>query len=298
MTDRHTFSIPLCPLFSFGEVISFLDRGYDECLYRVSEGKVYRLIDINGSNTLITLSTQRKELKVEITKDKIANEDTVAVENYVRDWFDMERDIEPFYKLLENNTAIKHFTIEYSGARLVGIPDLYEALCWAIIGQQINLTFAHKVKRKFVENYGGSTEVDGEVYYTFPSPDEVLRADRQSLIDMQFSRQKIDYIRNVSQAFVDGTLSKSILKDCTTKEERMALLTKIKGVGVWTANYVLMKSLRDPSCITYGDSGLNKALHLIFKTEKRPSIEVVDAIFSEFKGWESYLNFYLWKSLS
>ena len=111
------------------------------------------------------------------------------------------------------------------------------------------------------------------------------------------SLQKINYSINLSNAFLKGEVSKSILLNCENQEERILKLTSIKGIGIWSANYVLMKSLRDKSCITYGDSGLNKAIHTIFNTEKRPSKETVDTVFKEFKDWESYLNFYLWKSL-
>ncbi|MCF6297450.1 MAG: hypothetical protein L3J08_05640 [Flavobacteriaceae bacterium] len=82
------------------------------------------------------------------------------------------------------------------------------------------------------------------------------------------------------------------------KTERIEQLTKIKGIEIWSANYVLMKSIKDMSCITYGDSELNKVIHTIFKTTKKPKKEEIDAIFKDFKNWESYLNFYLWKYLN
>ena len=115
---------------------------------------------------------------------------------------------------------------------------------------------------------------------------------------MKFSRQKIDYLKNVSNAFVENQISKEILHNLKSKEERIKKLTEIKGIGVWSANYVLMKTIRDTSCITYGDSGLNKAIHTIFKTEKKPTKDEIDNVFKDFKNWESYLNFYLWKSLN
>ena len=59
-----------------------------------------------------------------------------------------------------------------------------------------------------------------------------------------------------------------------------------------------MKTVRDMTCITYGDSGLNKALYTIFNTDKKPTKEEIELIFKDFKNWESYLNFYLWKSLN
>ncbi len=60
------------------------------------------------------------------------------------DWFDLERDLAGFYQLLNSHKQTKNFPKDYHGLRLMGIVDLFEALSWCVIGQQINLTFAHK----------------------------------------------------------------------------------------------------------------------------------------------------------
>jgi DNA-3-methyladenine glycosylase II len=244
------------------------------------------------------VSQEKDNLKVELTKNNISTSDLQEAKDYVITWFDMSRNIAPFYTLLKNHNKLYFLAKDYFGSRIITIPNLFEAICWAIIGQQINLTFAYKLKRLLVEKYGEKEIFDNQIYYSFPSPEQLIQADRNDLIMMKFSRQKIDYLKNISQAFLDKKISKSILLDCDNKEAKIAKLIAIKGIGVWSANYALMKSLGEMSCITYGDSGLNKAIHIIFNTEKKPSKETIDLIFKYFEGWESYLNFYLWKSLS
>ena len=59
---------------------------------------------------------------------------------------------------------------EYNSLRIMAIPDLFEAVCWSIIGQQINLTFAYKLKRKFTEVYGTKLTFEGINYHLFPKP--------------------------------------------------------------------------------------------------------------------------------
>jgi DNA-3-methyladenine glycosylase II len=207
------------------------------------------------------------------------------------------RDLKPFYLKLESHKQTKNFSEKYHGLRLMGIVDLFEALCWCVIGQQINLTFAHKIKTRLVLRYGDSIQLNGESYYCFPTPEKLKAIDRQELVDMQFSKQKINYVINIAQAFCEGQLNKSELLKLD-KAAQMKQLTVIKGIGPWTANYVSMKCLRDMTCIAYGDTGLSSSLHTHFATDKKPSYEVIDEIFKDYKGWESYLNFYLWRSLS
>lgn len=288
---------PLPNNFSFSACLQFFNRGYAECLYSVDETSVKRLIRMTTGMSLIEVTATNKALEVSINKNNISQQDKDEVMAYVVDWFDLDRDLAPFYQMLQKHNQTQAFPEDYFGLRLMGIVDLFEALCWCVIGQQINLTFAHKMKTRLVHRYGDKV-VDGEnTHYCFPSPQTLLKADREELVAMQFSKQKINYIYNISQAFCSGELNRNELLQLT-KPEQMEKLLAIKGIGPWTANYVSMKSLRDMTCIAYGDTGLSSSLHTHFNTEKKPDKATIDKIFKPFAGWESYLNFYLWRSLS
>ena len=284
--------------FSFEKCLHFLNRGYAECLYSVDKYKVRRLIRLSSSQLIfLEVASEDNYLLIHIHSDNINPAECDEVQSYVIDWFDLDRDISGFYELLKTQKQTKRFPEIYFGLRLMGIVDLFEALCWCVIGQQINLTFAHKIKTRLVHKYGEKHINGNETFYCFPSPEKLLQADRKELVDMQFSKQKINYIYNISQAFCEGYLNKKDLIGLN-KAEQMKKLTAIKGIGPWTANYVCMKSLRDMTCIAYGDTGLSLSLHMHFETVKKPSYDVIDKIFKPYAGWESYLNFYLWKSLS
>ena len=298
MKEFRKFKISIPKYFSFKETLSFLDRGFDECLYNLTENTVSRLINLSDGKGIIKVYQNQEHLEIELQKSSISEYNLQEVKDYVTEWFDLNRNIEPFYKLLKNHLLLSNLSIKYSGSRIISIPNIFEAICWAIIGQQINLTFAYKLKRLLVEKYGEKKIINNQIYLTFPTPENLATASRNDLITMKFSRQKIDYLMNISNAFIDNQISKEILYNCKNKDERIEKLTAIKGIGIWSANYVLMKSIRDTSCITYGDSGLNKAIHRIFKTEKKPTKDEIDTVFKNFKNWESYLNFYLWKSLN
>ncbi|HZE83576.1 MAG TPA: DNA glycosylase, partial [Puia sp.] len=218
--------------------------------------------------------------------------------NYIIDWFDLGRDIDPFYTLLKKDKRLAYMVEEYKGLRLIGIVDLFEALCWSVIGQQINLQFAYKTKRRLVERYGSRIEYGGKNYYLFPTPGQLAAATMEELKGMQFSQNKARYLIGLGEVFAKGDLSKEQLIAIDGLEERRKALTDLKGVGIWTANYSLMKSLRDPTCIPHGDVGLLNALagHAIIK--ERSEEQKIEKLFSKFPGWESYLVFYLWRSLA
>ncbi|VAW39293.1 DNA-3-methyladenine glycosylase II [hydrothermal vent metagenome] len=282
--------------FSFNRCLEFLNRGYAECLYMVSEHAVKRMIRLTSGFALIEVSADMQYLLIRIDKAEITHSDTKECYDYVIDWFDLDRDISGFYQLLEKYAETENFPKKYYGLRLIGIVDLFEALCWCVIGQQINLNFAHKIKTRLVHKYGNKILAGDQAYYAFPAPQALLNATPEELALMQFSRQKINYIHNIATVFCANELNKSSLLTLS-KTEQMDQMLAIKGVGPWTANYVSMKSLRNMNCITYGDTGLSSALHKHFNTAKKPDDNTINKIFRPFAGWESYLNFYLWRSL-
>jgi len=220
MKEFRKIKISIPKYFSFKETLSFLDRGFDECLYNLTENTVSRLINLSDGKGIIKVYQNEEHLEIELQKSSISEYNLQEVKDYVTEWFDLNRNIEPFYKLLKNHLLLSNLAIKYSGSRIISIPNLFEAICWAIIGQQINLTFAYKLKRLLVEKYGEKEVVDNQIYLSFPTPEILSKANRNDLIEMKFSRQKIDYLMNISTAFIDNQISKEILHTCKSKEER------------------------------------------------------------------------------
>jgi len=290
--------LPQPPLFSFSECRWFLDRGYDECLHRFEGDTIVKTVRIDGAPLVFAMRSQGKHLVIEILHGAPGAKTREQLRSWISGWLDLGRNLQPFYAQLKAHPRLAWMAKDFRGLRLIGIPDLYESLCWSIIGQQINLAFAYKLKRRFVENYGESIRVNGTRHLIFPLPERVMRARVEDLQQLQFSRQKIEYLINVSRLIHEGRLSKARLEALPTAEEKHQFLTGIKGIGTWTANYTLMKTLNDTSAIPHGDAGLLNALlkHKLIKDKKDKA--GIEKTFRHFKGWEAYLTFYLWRSLA
>lgn len=297
-TQSNTISLPVPKIFSFSECLHFLDRGYDDCLYSIEDEVVKKPLRINGEEVLLKISRSRGGLEVKLNARDYNQQLVEKAAKYVTEWFDLERSLQPFYDLLRRHNQLSWMSKRFYGLRLMGIPDLFEALCWCVVGQQINLTFAHKLKRRLVERYGTFITCEGQRHYLFPEPEVLAQCTVDKLREMQFSRRKSEYIIGIAQQFAEGKLEKASLKNLSDRQQKLDRLTDIRGVGEWTANYVLMKSLQDSCCITYGDTGLQSAVSTILELNQKPSRKEVEKLFAPFAGWETYLNIYLWRTLS
>lgn len=290
--------IPVSGLFSMEECLWFLSRDFDDCMYKVYEDRVRRGFKSSSGIMVVDIYLMPDELVLEWLNVLPSAQDIKAVVEFVSDWLDLNTDLTLFYKILATDKRISYMAKEYSGLRFIGMPDFFEALTWCIIGQQINLSFAYKIKRRLVEQYGEFTFYDGQKYYVFPTAERLAHANISDLRSLQFSEKKAQYLITIAQAFSNGTLSKELLQGLPDLENRIKFLTGIRGIGRWTANYALMKSLKEPTCIPYGDAGLLNALvnHKIIKT--KDDKVAIERFLKSFAGWESYLVFYLWRTLS
>lgn len=296
--ENKKVEIPVSGLFSKSECLWFLSRDFDDCMYSVYQDRVRRGFSSGNGIMVVDIYLMADKLILEWLNVSPSDQEITTVTKFVSEWFDLNTDLTPFYKTLTADKRISYMAQEFSGLRFIGMPDFFEALAWGIIGQQINLSFAYKVKRRLVERYGKFTIYDGQKYYLFPSAEIIAQVNIGDLRELQFSEKKAQYLIAIAEAFMKGTLSKELLQRLPDLESRIKFLTNIRGIGQWTANYALMKSLKEPACIPHGDAGLLNALinHAIIQSkDEKPTI---DKFFKAFLGWQSYMVFYLWRALS
>lgn len=289
------FNIEKPKNFSFRECLFFLDRDYDESLYVVDETAVTRAINLNGHLMLFKVSEKGGNLVITILNKSAGEID--ALKKYVASWFDLQTDLEPYYQLLRKDPDLAFLVDRFHGLRIIGIEDLFEALCWSILGQQINLKFAYRLKRRLVEHFGTTLQHNNTPYLLFPTPDRIASLSVDQLKPLQISTRKSEYIIGVAQLMAEGKLSKKDLLALIEPEAMIEELIKIRGIGQWTANYVGMKCLKLPNSIPHGDVGLYHALHQIKGFDKRPEKATIEAFFQPFDQWKAYLTHYLWRSL-
>jgi len=288
--------IPIPPEFDFEHTLTFLKRSPKELLHRVEGNCVIKAVELNGRPVVFELSVENDRLVISSRNGQFFDDDRSAVVAYVNDWFDLGTNLKPFYTMAGKDDILKPLVKAYHGYRIVGQPDLFESLVWAVLGQQINLAFAYTLKGRFVTTYGRQVHVNNVTHFIFPRPDVVSEIKPEELLALQFSRQKAAYTINIARAFVSGEVSKEKLRGLTleaAKEE----LRKIKGVGNWTANYALMKTFRYPDAFPLEDAGLHNALKQQLRLKSKPSLQRVKKIFKNYRGWEAYATLYLWKSL-
>jgi DNA-3-methyladenine glycosylase II len=292
----HQIQLPVPKEFSFELSMQFLQRSPKEILHRIGEQEVTKLIKVGEELILFKVSFAKKQLLIHFLNGNPSEIARNYIQNYVTEWFDLESDLRPFYKMAAEDKLLKDLVKKFHGYRIIGQPDLFESLVWAVLGQQINLQFAYTIKQRFVEQFGEKLEYDNHPHFLFPVAEKVALLKSEQLLPLQFSRQKAAYTIGIGEAFASGKVSKEKLKGLPLIEAKEELM-KIKGVGNWTANFALMKTFRYPDAFPLEDVAIHNAIRILKKMKQKPTLDQVRRVFKKYKGWEAYATLYLWKSL-
>ena len=177
------------------------------------------------------------------------------------------------------------------GLRMPLLPTGFDALCWGIIGQQINVMFASSLRREMVKLAG---EKIGDMR-AHPTPDRVANIDMGALTARRYSRSKASYLLDAATAVASGKLKiENLSEGSAIAAEKM--LTAQRGIGTWTARYVLMRGgFGDAAPV--GDSALATALQRLHNLPERPDSEQTARLMSAFAPYRSLATMHLWTSL-
>jgi AraC family transcriptional regulator of adaptative response / DNA-3-methyladenine glycosylase II len=205
----------------------------------------------------------------------------------------LDGDPRPFEKRLRGRPAVAHLVDGRRGLRIPQSATPFEALTWAIVGQQVNLPFAYRLRQRLIARAGRPA---GGGLTAHPTAAEVARLDPADLARLQFSRRKAEYLVDAARAVAAGALPLAELAGGPATDLEEAL-RGLRGVGPWTARYVMLRGCGFADCVPVGDSGLTAALARFFALATRPGPAETEELMLPFAPYRSFATTHLWTSL-
>lgn len=222
--------------YRFQEVWAFHSRDPQGLAERVEGHRLVKGVELDGRPQLVT---------VELTSSGQARVSDVALASRL---LGLTLDPAPFEAAFAEDPQLGPLLARRAGLRIAQAATPFEALTWAVIGQQVNLTFALALRRTFIQ-VAGRQHRSG--LWCYPSAATAVDLDPDRL--KKFSRAKAETLVRLARAVHDGELD----LDGPNLAEN---LLEIKGVGPWTVNYTLLRGYSQPDCSLHGDAAVRKAL--------------------------------------
>ncbi len=187
-------------------------------------------------------------------------------------------------ELSRRDAVLRALIRNYDGPRLQSRGDAFITLARSIVGQQISVPAAESVWRRLLE----STSSLG--------PAAIARIDPARLRACGLSSKKSGYLIDLAQHFLDGSLDTAAWNE-RDDEQLIEELTKVKGVGRWTAEMFLIFFMRRPDVLPIEDIGLQRAMSLHYNGGRPLSKLKIRQIGHDWQPWRTVATWYLWRSL-
>lgn len=166
-------------------------------------------------------------------------------------------------------------------------PDLWRSLLDSIVGQQLSTKAADAIMGRLATSAPG-----GE----FPTPANLLMEPDETLQACGLSRAKVRYLHDLAEKWTDGTLEPDRIP-AMSDEEVVEHLTRVKGIGRWTAEMVLIFTLQRPDVFPTDDLALRTAVQRAYRLDERPEQTRMLLIGEPWRPFRTAASHYLWRSL-
>ncbi len=257
-------------------------------------GQAYyqRVIKVGGKYTLFTAyqKTPADRPKIVIQfKPRVNKKELKEKLAWI---FGLDESLKGFYQRAKKDPVLSKVTEQFYGMVPIRTATVFEMVITAITEQQISLAVAVKIRARLVKRFGESIKLNGEKYYAFPTPEKLAFLKPSELLKIGLSHQKVSYIIGFSKKVAVGEFDVEGLKKKSDKEV-IEKLTQIKGLGVWTAEYVLARGLGRTDVFPADDLGVRTAIGKLYGTGKIVSAQEARKILVKWKPYRRYTTFYL-----
>lgn len=289
-----SFTLDLPKNYRAQEILNFHARDPEQLAERITGISIAKAIMVNEYQTLINIELESRAAVCTFHTDDPQFSVTLAL-RIINDMLGLTIAVEPFERKMNSDAFIGALIHRQKGLRIPQAATPFEALTWAIIGQQINLRFAVQLRHTLIK-LGGARHPGG--LYCYPDAGLVCRLTLEQLTKNKFSRAKAETLLRVASLVMDGTLPLDHWRQSSINVDTIqAVLLNVKGIGPWTTHYTLMRGFGVADCSLHGDVAVRKAWARLRGVDAAPTIKEAEIILAQYAPYRSLVAAHLWASL-
>lgn len=252
------------------------------------------LWDNSPAQLIIAINHQMASISLDVDGSNNVASDQKMVE-MGKHMLGLQQAVEQFETQYLSHPVIGQLIQHQQGLRIYQSASAFEALVWAIIGQQISVTAAIAIRRRFIQSTG-SRHSSG--IWCFPNEQQVAATDDGTLRETGFSAGKIVAIRALCAAIIDKQIDLSMQLDQHNQQQLTNQLLSLKGIGPWTISYALLRGFNYLDGSLHGDVAVRRNLQPLLNMEAQPTAKETEKWLMEFSPWRALVAAHLWRSQS
>jgi DNA-3-methyladenine glycosylase II len=252
-----------------------------------SDAALRSAVRINGTPTMLAIRQVRSNppLLEVLTPLAVSGREVKRIGGRM---ISADLDLRPFYHTVASHPILGPITKALRGLHPLRPATLFEMLVIAVTEQQISLAAAYRIRANFLRRFGDPVKD----LWAFPSPERIAGSSIPDLIACGLSRQKAGYIHALAEKVRQGILDLARFETLPDEEVRSVLLRQ-RGLGPWSAEYVLVRGLGRPDRVPIDDLGVRKVVGRYLGRGQRLSSAGAARKLSGFAPYRGLVAFYL-----
>ncbi len=198
-------------------------------------------------------------LRVCLTGARLQPEFQREARTLVEKMFGLSVDLAPFYQMANGDPKLSALVEKFRGVKPPRFPTIFETLANAFACQQLSLTVGLGLLSRLAAACGLSLTRGNETHYAFPRPQDLLKVSPEAFRKLGFSDKKVRAFHELAQNIVDGRINFERLEKMDNQSVIDSLL-ELRGVGRWTAEYVILRGLAPLNVFPGDDVGARNRL--------------------------------------
>ena len=264
------------------------------------DGVYRRLLDLDGQLVLASVSSlgslEKPELSVELQGEGLTSDNVEVATDKVAWILGVGQELEPFYASAQGDPAMAAITQRFHGLHMPHTASVFEALVLAILGQQIATNVARIIRTLLIETYGPRQTIDGETYYAFPRPETLAALRVEDLRGMKLSQRKAEYVHGIACTALDDP---DFIEGLHHLDDEAVVrqITSLRGVGNWTAQWLLIRALGRPDALPLGDLALRRVVSRLYSQDEPLNDTQVEEFCRRWSPYRTYATTYMFTAM-
>ncbi len=290
-----THSIALPSDFQIAEFLTFHQRDSQQLAERVTYNTLEKGLIWKSLPACLTIRFTPEHAHAQLQLE--TNQPTTAQQlKHWSVWLEyflgLKQPTADFFLQHHNHPELGALIRQHPGLRVAQTSSPFEAISWAIIGQQISVAAALNVRRRFIELTG---EQHPSGLWCYPDAQRVAQVSIEQLRSVGLSFNKARAIAQISQLLNSQTLQFPEQVSADNVEQLRTELLAIAGIGPWTVNYTLMRGFAWLDGSLHGDAAVRRYLQVLLKQEAL-SAKQTEHWLKQFSPWRALVAAHLWHS--
>lgn len=292
----HRIDIALPSGYRYQDALAFHGRDREALAEQVGVDRLRKGVLLDGVPALLDIAfeNERARCGIDIADGLPDAQGALPAPAHAALWnmLGLRIDPAPFEQAVQDDPLFGPLVRRVGSLRVIQSATVFEALTWAIMGQQINVAFAIALRRSLI-GLAGRRHPGG--LWCYPEAADVARLNVEQLTPHKFSRAKAETLLGLARLVADGTLN---LDRAADLDDVSARLLAIKGIGPWTVHYTLLRGYGYPDCSLHGDVAVRSAIGRLLGAAERPGMAQAEAFLQNYRPNRTMAAAYLWASLN